>query len=73
MMDKTAKKIVYLSEFVEQPDKKLFGFTITFETGEIRNHFIIANQFQQSDIIEDLRKMYKKIKKNNKSKEGQNV
>ena len=63
MIDKTAKKIVYLSEFVEQPNKKLFGFTITFENGEIRNHYIIANRFQQSDIIEDLRKKYMEFKK----------
>ncbi len=63
-------KIIYLSEFVEKPNKKLFGFTITYENGEIRNYFINKNLFQQSTKIEELRKIYKKLeeKKNNDGK-----
>jgi len=73
MIDKMTKKISSLSEFVEKPNKKIFGFTITYETGEITNHFIYGNRFPQSDRIEELRKMYKRLKENKNSKGGQNV
>ncbi len=56
------KKIIFLSEFVEKPNEKLFGFTITYKNGEIKNHFIAGNPFDLSDRIEELRKMYEKLK-----------
>ena len=63
MIDKMMDNIKFLSEFIDKPNEKLFGFTITYNNGELKNHFITGNPVELSDRIEELRKLYKKIRR----------
>jgi len=62
MIDKMSNNIKFLSEFIDKPNEKFFGFTIIYKNGELMNHFITGNPVELSDRIEELRKLYKKIK-----------
>ena len=61
-MMKQEEAINYLSEFIEKPEDQIFGFTLTYISGVIENHFVAGNVIEISDKIGVLKKMYENLK-----------
>ncbi|MBS3742065.1 MAG: hypothetical protein KGY74_08095 [Candidatus Cloacimonetes bacterium] len=57
------QEVENLSEFLENENNDVYGFTVTLKSGEIRNFFIKCNLTSDCKKLEDLRNYYKKLKK----------
>ena len=60
------EEIFSLSEFVERPQEELFGFTITYKNGAIKNYFIKGSLYNEFIKVRKLKKLYRKLKKGEK-------
>ena len=52
------KQILSISEFVENRERGIYGFTITFKNKMVKNFFIQGNYFFLIDKIEALKREY---------------
>ena len=53
-------EILSISEFVENREKGIYGFTVTYKNKMVKNFFIQGNYFFLIDKIKALKRDYKK-------------
>jgi hypothetical protein len=54
--------ILSISNFLEDTDNHIFGFTVTYQNGRIKNYLVQGNTENKSDQIKKLKSKYKNFK-----------
>jgi hypothetical protein len=63
-----SQKIVRISNFLEDAEREIYGFTVTYKNGKIKNYFVSGNLEDNEYQIEKLKTKYQNLIKNKKSR-----
>ena len=59
-------EIIRISNFLEDTNNHIFGFTVTYKNGQIKNYLVHGNAENKQDQIKKLKKKYQDFKKKEK-------
>jgi len=56
-------EIIRISNFLEDTNNHIFGFTVTYKNGQIKNYLVHGKAENKQDQIKKLKKKYQEFKK----------